>query len=191
MATRAFFAVEITDDVRHSLGKAQRSLPLAGADAKPVAARNLHVTMHFLGPINDQEIVTACKLAEQAAADIAPFEIVVKGLTAIPPKGKGLKMVWANVDDFTGRLTELHGTLGELLGENGFQVDARPFRPHITLARFRSAKDADAVREGTELYSTVLFGRCYVKQMLLMSSELGKGGPTYLPMATARLRGRA
>ena len=191
MSARAFFAVEVTDDVRHELGEAQRSLPLAGADAKPVAGENLHVTMHFLGQISDSEIVTACKLAEQAAADIQPFEIVVKGLTAIPPEGRALKMVWANVNDITGRLTELYGALGELLGDNGFQVDTRRFRPHITMARFRSAKSADAVRQGTELYGTVLFGRCYVKQLVLLSSELGKGGPKYVPMATARLRGRA
>ena len=190
MGVRAFFAVEITDDVRHALSEAQRSLPLADADARSVACENLHVTMHFLGQIDDNRVVEACRLAEAAASEVQPFEIVIKGLTAVPPTGSRLRMIWATVDDISGRLRELHEKLGQLLAGSGFEVDTRPFRPHITMARFRSSRKADAVREGTELYSTVLFGRSYVRSVILFSSIPGKSGPTYVPLATVKLRGK-
>jgi len=188
MGIRAFFAVELSPDVRKRLARAMSLLPLAAARAKAVARDNLHITMHFLGDIADAEVMTAHDAANRAAADVAPFEVTIGEIVCVPPEGK-LRMLWASVADSDGRLADLYARLGEQLGPEGFRVDHRPFTPHVTLARFRSPPRDDSVQQAVAAAVTS-FGRVTVEELVLYSSQLAKGGPIYSPLARSPLGGR-
>ena len=187
MSVRAFFAVDLPDDIRAALARAMRQLPLREAGARAVSPENLHVTLHFLGQIDDGEIVPVQELAQQAAAEVEPFKIEVGGLIAVPPAGKRLRMIWGGLTDATGRLGQLNAALGRRLREVGFEIETRPFSPHITMARFRSTRGAEAVRTALAPLAGMQLGLVDIDRLVLYSSELTKTGPIYAPLASVGL----
>ncbi|MHC4563307.1 MAG: RNA 2',3'-cyclic phosphodiesterase [Planctomycetota bacterium] len=187
MSTRAFFAVDLSDDVRRSLSKAAGWLPLDDAKAKCVEQENLHITLHFLGEIDDSRIMDAQRAAEAAAPDVQPFTLTARGLECVPPEGKRLRMVWGGVEDASGRLGELYARLGEELASAGFVVERRPFNPHVTLVRIKFARDPSQIRSAVGGLTDKMFGSASVSKLVFYSSELTKAGPIYAPMATIAL----
>ncbi len=181
MGIRAFFAVELSPDVSKRLARATAAIPLAAARAKPVKADNLHITMHFLGDIADDEVMVAHEAAARTVAEFRPFEVSIGEIVCVPPKGK-LRMLWAEVDDPEGSLADLYTKLGRQLGPEGFRVDHRPYSPHVTLARFRSPPRDDVVSQAVQAAPNS-FGRVLVDELVLLSSQRTKGGPVYSPLA--------
>jgi len=97
------------------------------AQARPTAREALHVTLHFLGDV-PRERLPALALALRVPVD--PFTLVLDearvwhgGIAVLEPS------------DVPAPLTLLHGRLAAALREAGQAVDARPYRPHLTLAR--------------------------------------------------------
>ncbi len=96
--------------------------------ARPVPAQKLHLTLHFLGA------VARGRLPElRAALDISSprFELTL-ARAAVWPGGVAVLEPAAGVP---APLAALHRRLGEALRACGLPVEARPFRPHVTLAR--------------------------------------------------------
>lgn len=91
------------------------------------APADWHVTLHFLGNVPEQ------RLPELLAALEIPFEPfkLVLDRTELWPRGLAV-MTASHVPD---ALVALHGRLGRAVSELGIAVEARRYRPHITLAR--------------------------------------------------------
>jgi 2'-5' RNA ligase len=97
------------------------------AGAKPVDAAKLHLTLHFIGAFARDRIGTLT--SSLAALPIEPFDL--RGGDGEVWKG-GIAVL--RIDG--GRaLAALHERVGELLAAFGVALDARPFAPHVTLAR--------------------------------------------------------
>jgi 2'-5' RNA ligase len=95
--------------------------------ATPVKSERLHVTVHFLG---DAEADRVERLADLLPDSFAPFDLAF-GRAAIWPHGIGvLEPLFV-----PAVLEELHGAIAVILRDLGLPVDARPYRPHVTLAR--------------------------------------------------------
>jgi 2'-5' RNA ligase len=190
MATRTFVALDIDEEIRVRLAEVRAKLDDAGSKIAWVAPENMHLTLSFLGDVRDELLAKVCGLASEAAAKVAPFEFHLRGVRCVPPKGGQLKMFWADVEDPTGRLVELHATLEEALSALELRQENRQFKGHITLARIRSARDPQALRGAAEALSTEDFGTQHAEELVTYSSELTPDGPIYAPLARARLGGR-
>jgi RNA 2',3'-cyclic 3'-phosphodiesterase len=188
MGIRAFFAVDLEPGVRKHLARAVSMLPLGDTTARPVKADNLHITMHFLGDIADEEVMVAHEAGARAAVQFEPFELSIGEIVCVPPEGR-LRMLSANVDDSAGQLADLYAELGQQLGPEGFRVDHRPFKPHVTLARFRSPPRDDAVQQAVA-DAMKSFGRVMVDELVLYSSQKTKGGPVYSALARSGFGGQ-
>ena len=98
-----------------------------------------------------------------------------------------------SMDDASGRLEPLAGLQADVdaaLGALGFPTEARPFHPHLTLARLDRRMPADARRSSLDaLESTGLSaGKLIaVRSVSLVQSILGRGGARYVRLFTARL----
>ncbi len=184
---RAFIALEIDDAIRDAVARAQRAIGDADAKVRWVAPANLHVTLHFLGEVADEDIADVCDVVAAAAGEVQPFEFAVRGVAAVPPRGRSLRMLWAGVDDPTGRLVRLQAHLGLALEGLGFRQERRAFRPHITVARVRFARDADAFRRAAAPSAEEHFGTRLAEEVVAFSSELTRTGPIYAPLARAPL----
>lgn len=96
-----------------------------GAAATPPA--QLHLTLHFIGPL------PAARLDEVATGLAVPCARCRIGFDHAEAWGRGLAVLGAAA--VPPALAELHGRLAEALRALGLPVEARPWRPHVTLAR--------------------------------------------------------
>ena len=95
--------------------------------ATPVRTEQLHVTLHFLGDIAR---VRLPELVQGLGVGFAPFEL---GLGHAELWHGGIAVLAPDVAP--APLLALHGMLGEALARLGLPLEARPYRPHVTLAR--------------------------------------------------------
>lgn len=110
--------------------------------ARWVAAANLHLTLRFIGEV-DEDVAEDLAAALEAIT-IEPFELTIKGLGTFghPPHA-----LWAGVqDEPQGALATLAAHVESTVVRAGLEPEHRKFNPHITLARFRKVNEARIAR---------------------------------------------
>ena len=188
MATRTFLAVPLSEQVVAQLADAQEALSAAGAQVRWVARENLHLTLKFLGNVEDADTDEVCRLAGEVAAAVEPFEFVVTGLEAVPPRG-ALRMIWANITEPTGRLAELQRSAEDAYERMGFEKETRPYRPHLTLGRVKSGRNVAELRTAAARFAETDFGATPAGELIVFESRLTPSGPIYSPLTKAAIGG--
>lgn len=87
-------------------------------------------------------------------------------------------------------LVLLQKQLESTLETIGFQVEGRPFRPHLTLGRMNSGRGKDELIGRIQKYKEERFGDFEVKRLVLFKSDLRPAGPTYTPLRELGLGSR-
>lgn len=188
MAFRAFVAVDVggtLPGVREALGE----LAALPADLKVVSASNLHVTLAFLGDIDEARVPAIQGVIAQACAQEPPFRMRVVGLGAFPTRGAP-RVVWAGLQG-ADPLVRIADRLAHGLEALGFAREERGFSPHLTLARSRTPRGADAVRGWIEAGGEREMGEAAVAEVRLYESQLAPAGPKYRAVASVPLGGSA
>ena len=186
MAIRTFLALDLNDSVLDALQAVRAAVPKGAGNIRWTRRENLHVTLHFLGDVEDDVIPDVCGATAEVARQVAPFHFDLGGVAARPSRGP-LRMIWANVTDPTGELAVLHELLGEALAGIGMRTEMRQFRPHITLARIRGGRDSAVIRRAAESFAEEDFGRQLVGEVVVYSSQLTPEGPIYTSLCRAPL----
>ena len=124
---RLFFALWPREEVRSGLAEVMASLDVHRA--KPVPAENLHITLLFLGSVTAQTRICAEKIAEGIAGH--PFELRLDQIGFWPQSG----IVWLGARELPESLAALVRDLHLGIAGCGIDLDARPFKPHVTLMR--------------------------------------------------------
>lgn len=140
---RIFIAIELPVAVRRRLIEHIDRLrrPLPHARASWVRKENLHLTLKFLGDIPVTKVEALAQAAQRAAGEVEPFEIVVGGCGAFPPRGQP-RVLWIGIKDSAGQLELLRTALEDECAQAGFPREERAFHPHLTLARIRKPHDS-------------------------------------------------
>lgn len=123
---RLFLALWPADAVRDRLLAAQRQWAWP-AGAAPVPRERLHLTLHFLGEVDER---AAAALAAALPPLAAPFMLQLVRPALWP---QGIAVI--EPSSVPPALATLHAELAALLRGHGLQLEARRFRPHVTLAR--------------------------------------------------------
>ena len=131
MSQRLFVAVSLPPEIRMAIDAWRDQLALPG---KLVPAENLHITLRFVGDVD--EIGHDRLLAELSEA-VTPgaFTIRIEGIGGFPRPSKAT-VAWAGVRD-DRLLKELAEAVDEAVAAAGFDYEDRPFHPHLTLSRIR------------------------------------------------------
>jgi 2'-5' RNA ligase len=193
MPPRCFIALTLPDALLGTLGSAREAF-IANAPGwageKWVATGNLHVTVAFLGALDDGQLESRVACMRDATACVPAFEMRPTGVAAVPSRRRAT-MLWATLLDPTGSLTVLlDALLTAFPAQDSDQ--GKQLRPHVTLARARSPRRAG--REALAAASSVLAaagkepeGIVSVSSATLFSSTLLPEGPQYREIAVARL----
>ncbi len=160
---RAFFALEISEEIRRSLIDLGEEIAESGADVKLVEAENLHVTMKFLGEVPFQVTEEISGVLEGLRFE--KFEIEAKGIGAFPDR-RMIRVVWAGVGKGSAEVTEVAKSLDERLARFGFPKEKR-FVPHITVGRVRSPRNREALLNILDRNSQTVFGTALVDRLIL------------------------
>jgi RNA 2',3'-cyclic 3'-phosphodiesterase len=129
---RLFLALDLPEDAREELA-AWRVAALGGRDdLRLVAPEALHVTLAFLGHLDEAEIPRIAEL-------LRPSEAPVMHATAVKPVPPRQPRLFAlDLEDEDGRCAAIQARLSDALVAAGlYEPEKRPFWPHVTLARVR------------------------------------------------------
>jgi len=186
---RLFAAIDLDDRGRESVAAEQQRLKRAfgGADRslKWVAAEQLHVTLVFAGSVDD---VRAAAIVEtmREAIPAPSFTMVFEGIGVFPPRGAP-NVLWLGVGAGADDAVAIQSAVATRLERHGIARERRPYRPHLTLARWRASRPADRrLVEGAEHGREI--ARVRVTSVTLFQSQLSSAGSKYTVLAQSPLR---
>jgi 2'-5' RNA ligase len=173
---RAFVAVFPPPEVRETLARAARRLPVSG-EVRWVRPANVHLTLKFLGDVAEADLSRVAEVLEAIRERHEPFEVALCGFGAFP-SGRRARILWASIGEGSEHLRALARDVELSLEPLGFERETRPYTPHLTLGRARgrpvSLDAAGASEPGPHFW---------VRRMELMKSVLGGAGADYSTLA--------
>jgi len=184
---RTFIAVGIDKTIRDRAVILQETLGRAGADVKWVEPENLHVTLLFLGEVEDRALPAVCRVVADVAAELSPFEMSVERAGCFP-NARRPRTLWVGVGNGLQELVALHDALEPPLLDLGcYRREERQYTPHFTLGRVKGDGGADQLASALARRADWKGGRVPISQVLVMSSELRSEGPTYTILGRGKL----
>jgi len=186
--TRTFIALELNEALQRFLGEIISQASQALPDLRWVDPRGIHLTLAFLGELTDEQLVEAISAAEAAAHKATSFEyrLIELGIfgSSLQPR-----VIWMGVEDLpSGKvqgspLQLVHRVLSKELELRGFEVEKRPFSPHLTLARIKQPLSPETQQRLQRLLHSRVAGLASaiypVNTLCVMKSELSRSGAKY------------
>lgn len=172
---RAFIAVDVKLDDRLVL--VLNSLRKTEAYLKLVNPNNLHITLKFLGDIQESIVSDIINIIQESIKGKTPFSIKMHGIGAFPNM-KHISVVWSGIYN-SEQLVEIAEYLDLNLERMGFRPETRKFSPHLTLARMKGSRDIDSVQKVITDNINTDFGEILLNSIKLKKSVLTPKGPIY------------
>lgn len=179
---RCFVALPVAPAVRRALAATQAVLRRAGADVSWVAEDNFHLTLKFLGEIDETAAATLKALLADDLGRRPRPRLHYAGLGAFPERGAP-RIVWAGCSGDVAALSDLAAAAERAAATIGVPPERRAFTPHLTLGRVRSSRGQAALRATIERHARAEFGADAPAAAVLYRSILTPDGPVYEPLA--------
>ncbi len=187
---RTFIAIEISEEIRNALAQIESHIKYAGADVKWVKPENVHLTLKFLGEIDEKKAAEVTAVLDSIARTIKPFKLSVKDIGAFP-KIEHPRVVWVGLDKGAAETTVLAANIDEALSKIGFSKETRPFSPHLTIGRVRSPLNKDKLKEkissATASIDLSIVPLYQISSVILFQSTLTPQGSIYTKIHESRL----
>ncbi len=170
--TRAFIALELSNDIKDQLASAQQTLSGCKARLTFVDPEIIHITVKFLGEVDDKKLQKV--MDALTSISFSPFSITAGKVTVNNKKRP--HTVWCTIDD-AGEGERLFVHIEDALAPLGFARETRRFTAHATIARVKSMDpslfSALGILDGNS------YGSCRISGMKLKKSTLMLKGPVY------------
>lgn len=185
---RSFIAIPLADEVSRNAVRLLKRVRVSGDGIKWVPTDNLHLTLKFLGEVENTEIPSVCDVTRNLCQQYDPFPLRFVGTGGFPNSERP-RILYAGVDDSSGALTEIVTRLEKDLAKLGFKPEPRDYTPHLTLGRTRggSSRASGEVIDRVMAEADSELGTMLVDCVQLYASFLDKHGPTYQVMDTIEL----
>ena len=181
---RTFIAIELEEEVKDHLANIQIETQKLCRKGNYTPKDNFHLTLHFLGEIEEDDIEYLQDAMYETARRNRPFTLTLDQIGFFPRGNKGI--MWAGLEKST-HLQRLFSTLEKSLEQQGFARERKGLSPHITLGRevepHRSFMD---VQKGVKVEPV----KIAVRSISLMESA--RKGPklVYVPLFRMELKGK-
>jgi 2'-5' RNA ligase len=184
---RTFIAVDPGKPIRDRLVALQENLAKAGTEVKWVESENLHVTLLFLGEVDERSVPEVCRVVAESTQRQVPFLMTVEKAGCFPTPRRP-RVLWVGVGEGAQPLCAVHDALEPPLLDLGcYRREERQFSPHITLGRVKSDRPTEQLAAALAKQAGWKGGEVPVREILIMSSELTPKGPLYTVLSRAKL----
>ena len=146
---------------------------------KLVEKENIHITLKFLGEVNEENLKDVEKAVEECSTK--KYKAKLKGLGFFPNE-RYIKVVWVGVED-RGETKMMMECIDEKLSKVGFKKE-RTHIPHLTIARAKGKIRIKNIEKFRDMY----FGEIEVNKIKIKKSTLTQKGPIYEDIATVELK---
>ena len=177
---RVFLAIELDTETRSALETFQRDLHKCLPPINWVRPQSWHLTVKFLGEIEENQLEPIQRAVEKAVSHFSSFSLQIEGFGGFPHL-RMPRVLWAGVSGQVDELQLLALQVEEALSPLGFPSESKPFRPHLTLARIkdRAREVGVSLSKSDVLQHVHFFGNLLVERLCLFKSELKPTGAIY------------
>ena len=185
---RLFVALEIPSAVRENFAALINQLRGADADSAKSKARwvrpeNLHVTLKFIGNVDDGK-VDAIRGALGEVRAGSGVSLQFRGLGFFTSEQRP-RVFWVGMEA-SPNLAALAGEIDARLEKLGISRETRAFAPHLTLARFDPPGVSEKLRGAVQERATREFGALSTGEFHLFESKTLPAGAEYTRLASFR-----
>ena len=181
---RAFIAIDVSDEVRDSLLRAQERIGTKSAKIKFVERENFHVTLKFLGEINEVLAEEVKRALKEIAKRHKKYRVRVKGI-GVFPNPNYVRVIWAGIENDEG-IRAIAADVEREMRRLGFKKD-KDFVAHITIGRVKFVGDKVELAMALKDLANEDFGEFEVNAIELKKSTLTPKGPIYETVARFEL----
>lgn len=185
---RLFFAVHTSPGVKEAVRAAIGAFPVNNPPWRWIAPENYHLTMKFLGEVDERLLPLLGDAAGRVAARTAPFSMTYGRFGGFPSLASP-RVIFFEISDGAARLGDLASLVDREMESAGFARERRPFHAHLTLARIKQPLHPglrDALERVPPLPASVSQA---VDRFVLMRSHLSRAGALYEEIGSFTLEG--
>jgi RNA 2',3'-cyclic 3'-phosphodiesterase len=176
---RAFLAFNIGRQAIDTLAQRMCFFHPKQAKITLVKPRDLHITLHFLQDLRDQDLQQLIRTIDKTVIFKNPILSFDLGQIGIFPSRKNPRIVWIGLAGDVRPLMDIQLQLSAILQSHEFTVDNRPFIPHITLCRIKTFNQDYPFLQQLETCVGTIETKVTIDSLILCSSELTADGPKY------------
>lgn len=187
---RTFIAIDLTPGLRRQVEEVQRRLIRQLTAQKLdhavrwVASHNIHLTLQFLGEIEETQVPFLAARLEEVAARHKPIQLRIEGLGCFPNYDRP-HVIWCGVAGTVQALARLQSEVAAATHDVGIQGDDKPFKPHLTIGRTQRNATGNQLRSVGAVVATLAalpFQESETEsigEVILYQSDLTPSGPIY------------
>ncbi len=188
---RLFVGIELDERVKDAaaaIGESLRRDLGQRLNARWVPAANLHITLWFLGEVDDARVDSTMRAFDRPF-DEAAFDVALSGLGAFPPSGLP-RVLWLGLSAGVDSLARVHAELATRLEPIGHKRERRAYSAHLTIARVKDVARGTTGREIRSILQArpVDAGICRIENVTLFRSRVSSKGAIYEVLQRVRLK---
>ena len=186
---RVFIAVEIPLPIRQAIRDATESMREAlGSLIRWVPTENMHLTLKFIGEVSPANVEFLSQMLSAETKGSAAFQMKIGGLGSFPSSRRA-RVIWIGIQAPPGLASLQHG-IESATTRLGYELETRPFSPHLTIGRVRqqvSAGEQQQIRAALERTQVGDLGIAGITGVHLFKSDLQPTGSIYTRLFSAPL----
>lgn len=187
---RTFIAIDLDPEIKNALCRLIDEL--AGLDQgkrniKWVARQGMHLTLKFLGEIEEKKAREVENILNKTAENSSSFQLRVKGMGCFPPQTRYPRVLWVGVDGEEALLS-LQSHLETEMEKAGFPREQRKFHPHLTLGRVKNPSALGETLSLLEKSKDRIFGEMKAEKITFFQSVLKPSGAEYSVISEYKLK---
>jgi 2'-5' RNA ligase len=154
-----------------------------------VSSRNIHLTLKFLGDVEESSLQQLADNLVKVTTTYRPFSLSVSGIVAFPSK-KRPRVIWIGLEA-PPALNSMQKGLDVVLTQLGYTSENRTFSPHLTIGRVGqgiNGSDMQKIQTLLKSYKVGFIGTVVVKTVKIFKSDLRPGGAVYTGLYSLPLK---
>ncbi|MCS6852575.1 MAG: RNA 2',3'-cyclic phosphodiesterase [Gemmataceae bacterium] len=188
---RTFIAIDLPKPIRDRIIALQHTLARVGTEVKWVEPENLHVTLLFLGEVDERDVAAVCRTVTERCREESAFAMSVETAGCFPNVRRP-RILWVGIGQGLEQICRLHDVLEPpLLALGCYRREERKYTPHVTLGRVKTDRPTEKLAAALAKQAGWKGGELVVNEVLVMASDLTPEGPVYSVLGRARLGGGA
>lgn len=189
-AIRAFIAIDFSQEIQEKLDylTGQLKTRLQDVPVRWVPAKNMHLTLKFLGEVSIANLEMLNSIIRVEADKQHKFEISVGDLGAFPSIHRP-RVIWVGIEA-PPELYSLQQGIESETSRLGYAPEKRPFSPHLTIGRVSRNANSNNIHQIANVLvdcKVGFIGATRVNSLHLYRSDLHPDGAIYTKIDSADL----
>lgn len=186
-SVRTFIAINLDDALHAALAEAIEKFASSKASVKWVPPHNAHLTLKFLGNVEEARLPEVFAACESAARDFPPIELAL-GTIGCFPNMKRPRIVWLGMEKGADEVKQLQHNVESELKRIGFPKEDRKFKAHLTIGRVKKQQGLSRLSQLIEEDRDIFIGSMRAEKISVMKSKVLPGGPVYTELKAIPLQ---